>query len=125
VQPEVANPLAAWEGATATIAAPRRPRVHVAPLPGERRKSSRSLGSVIGLCLFPLYVIVAMTLFVACIVVRDVAHFTIRVARVPFSQRRAFAQARPARAQPPSGASVMDPVNRIAKSEQSPESISA
>ena len=118
MQVEATNALAAWEGATAAVPRGRRPRVNIAR-PSDARKSSRSLWTVMALCLLPLYVLSALALLVVLIVVRDVVHLAIRASRALFVQKRVVhVYVRHVTTEPPSG--PMDPVNRLAKIEPAP-----
>ena len=118
MQAESINALAAWEGATAAVPRGRRPRVNIAR-PSDARKSSRSLWTVMALCLLPLYVLSALALLVVLIVVRDVVHLAIRASRALFVQKRVVhVYVRHVTTEPPSG--PMDPVNRLAKIEPAP-----
>ena len=119
MQVEATNALAAWEGATAAVPVGRRTRVNIARLPDAKRKSSRSIWTVIALCLLPLYVLSALALLVVLIVVRDVVHLAIRASRALFVQKRVVhVYVRHVTTEPPSG--PMDPVNRLAKIEPAP-----
>ena len=109
---------AAWAGATAAVPRGRGPRVNIAR-PSDARKSSRSLWTVMALCLLPLYVLSALALLVVLIVVRDVVHLAIRASRALFVQKRVVhVYVRHVTTEPPSG--PMDPVNRLAKIEPAP-----